>query len=202
MAEPAPASSPVAAQMVRCPRCRKMLDLAAIKTTPEFPCPACSRTFEAVRFSPRITELRVSELATAGPQGGQPCSTHARNAAVASCERCGAFMCGLCRIDVDGAVLCPPCFERRSAEGSIQSARTRFRDYDGLASVTATAGCLFSMMFLGILFGPLAIFYGVKALRQKKEFGETDGRTGVWIAMVIGIVEALVGIFMIGSVFV
>ena len=105
-------------------------------------------------------------------------------------------MCGLCRIDVDQRTLCPKCFERPSAEGSLPSARTTFRDYGGLSSVSATAGCV--VWFASVLLGPLAVYYGIKGLRQKKAMDETDGRVGVWIAMILGAAETIGGLVLIG----
>lgn len=47
------------------------------------------------------------------------CAKHERNAAVASCQRCGGFVCALCRIFTDRFVLCPGCFERGYAAGAL-----------------------------------------------------------------------------------
>src|SRR5688500_12609221 len=142
--------------LVRCPRCRQQIDAAAIQTSENAACPACGREFKAVRFNPPERAAALPRLVTGTLDAGQPCANHPRNAAVTSCQRCGSFMCALCRIDVDGRTLCPTCFDRLSTEGSLQSTRTTFRDYSGLASVSATAGCL--LMILGLLFGPLTIY--------------------------------------------
>jgi hypothetical protein len=182
-------------QTIRCPRCRKPIALSAIGNG-IMRCPECGGGFEAVRFHPPSREAAVPQMADGGIETAQPCAVHLRNAAVANCERCGAFMCSLCRIDVDGRTLCPKCFERLSAEGAIGSTRTTFRDYRGLASATAVAGCLISI--LGFILGPLAIYYGVKALKQKKSMGETDGIAGIWVAMVIGGLVTAGGLFFIG----
>ncbi len=174
-----------------------MLDVSAITTSPDFVCPLCSGHFEAVRFEPPVRAAAAPQTIGGTMQESQPCATHALNAAVTSCDRCGAFMCALCRIDVDKRTLCPTCFERLSSEGALESTRTTFRDFPGLAGVTATFGCL--MAALGILFGPLAIYYGVKALKQKKSMGENDGMVGIWAAIVLGGLECAAGIFFAGA---
>lgn len=189
-------SPPVSAGLtIRCPLCRKPIELRAIESG-TFTCPQCTDPFEAVRFDPPRREISIPQMADGGLQAAQPCAVHQRNAAVANCERCGAFMCSLCRIDVDNRTLCPKCFERLSAEGSISSTRTTFRDYGGLASVVATGGCL--LWFASMVLGPLAIYYGVKGLRQKKSLGESDGIAGVWVAMILGAVETVAGFGLIG----
>jgi hypothetical protein len=138
----------------------------------------------------------VAQMAEARLDAAQPCATHPGNAAVTTCQRCGSFICALCRIDVDNRTLCPVCFERLSSEGSLESTRTTFRDYPGLAGLTATVGCLFGLF--AIVFGPLAIYYGVKALKQKKAMGEEDGFAGIWLAILIGSLQVAGGLVLIG----
>ncbi len=176
---------------IRCPRCRREIDVTSISTT-DAVCPRCHRAFEALRFEPPVRATAMPQMAEGTLEASQPCAVHALNAAVTSCQRCGSFMCELCRIDVDDRTLCPTCFERLSSEGSLQSTRTTFRDYPGLAGVTATFGCL--MAALGLLFGPLAIYYGVKGLKQKKAMDESDGKTGLWMAIILGGLEIAVSL--------
>ena len=184
-------------QTIPCPRCRRPIDLGLITSAPDYRCPNCSRQFETVRFEVAVPNVVVVEMSDGHTDAAQPCSTHPRNAAVTSCQRCGAFMCALCRIDVDGKTLCPSCFERLSTEGSLESSRTTFRDYAGLSSVSATGGCL--IWFIGFILGPLAIYFGIKGLKQKKQMGERDGVVGIWVAMTLGVVEVVASVFLIGA---
>ncbi len=117
------------------------------------------------------------------------------NAAVIECSRCGTFICALCRIDTDGKALCPACFERLSADGSLEGTTMTFRDYGALSSTSAVAGCL--IYFIGILTGLLAIYYGIRGLRQKKELGDRDGVAGIWGAITLGVLESLIGGFIV-----
>ena len=184
---------------VRCPRCRREINLSWIDT-PDAVCPLCRRPFEAIRFEPPVRAVLMPQMADGALEAAQPCAVHPLNAAVASCERCGSFICALCRIDVDGRTLCPTCFERLSTEGSLESTRTTFRDFPGLAGVAATIGCL-GVAFFGVLLGPLAIYYAIKGLRQKKAMGESDGRVGLWLAILLGVAEIGFGIFFLFSIF-
>src|SRR5205807_304768 len=68
------------------------------------------------------------------------CARHARNSAVAACERCGAFMCALCRIESDGKVLCAGCFDRLRAAGELESARVSFRSWRTLGQHLSLLG--------------------------------------------------------------
>jgi hypothetical protein len=168
---------------ITCPFCGEVLDHATLQTG-TIACPRCGRSFEAVRFDPPQRDPQVAAVGVGGPGGATSCATHRSNAAVANCGRCGVFMCGLCRIDTDGLVLCPACFDRLSAEGALPSAVVKYRDYSRLASTLAIASWL--PIFIGPVAGPAAILYGVKGLRQKREMGDTDGVVGVWVAMVLG----------------
>ncbi len=99
-------------------------------------------------------------------------------------------MCAVCRIDSDGLALCPGCFDRMSAEGALPSARVSYRDYGRMAGSLAVLGMV--LAFAAIVAGPAAVYYGIKGLRQKREMGETEGRVGVWLAIVLGGLEGLV----------
>jgi hypothetical protein len=173
---------------VACPHCQHPLDHATLRSGPQS-CPGCRRPFEALRFDPPERESRAASVAEAGPGGSTACAQHRGNVAVANCERCGVFMCALCRIDSDSLALCPGCFDRLSAEGQLESARVSYRDYGRMASTMALVGIV--VIFVGILAGPAAVYYGMKSLRQKREMGETDGRAGVWLAIVLGALEAV-----------
>ena len=192
------AIAPVEPVLIRCPRCRTKIDVATITTSAAAQCPVCQGTFEAIRFDPQRRAFAPPGMIDGGLAAAQPCSIHPGNAAVANCERCGSFICELCRIEVDGRTLCPGCFERLSSEGALDSTRTSFRDYSGLAGVTATAGCV--VWFLCLVLGPLAIYYAVKGLKEKKSRGESDGRAGLWVAIFVGSLEIIGGIGLIVTI--
>jgi hypothetical protein len=158
-------------------------------------CPSCSGAFEATRFQPPERAAKVKQLAEAGPGDATACAAHPANQAAANCERCGVFMCPLCRIDADEMALCPGCFDRLSAEGALASTRTTFRDYGRQAWTVALVG--FPFMALGAAIGPAAVYYGVRSLRQLREMGETAGRARAVFAILAGTAEAAFGVFVI-----
>jgi len=134
-------------------------------------------------------------MAEAGPEGGTACANHAGNVAVVSCGRCGLFMCALCRIDADGHVLCPACFERMAAEGALPSALTTFRHYPSLAGTTLAVGLLIWPVMP--ICGPLGAYYAVKGIQQKRADGDSAGRVGLGLAAALGIAEAGGGVLFI-----
>jgi hypothetical protein len=169
-----------------CPHCRHDLDHARV-TSGRQHCPRCGRAFQALRFDPPDVTVSVRPVEQAGPEGATACAGHRGNVAVANCGRCGVFMCELCRIEADGLILCPACFDRLAAEGSLASARTTFRDYGRMGLTYALAGML--LWILAVPLGLGAIYAGVQEIRQRKRLGEGSiGRATT--AIVLGSLEA------------
>lgn len=174
---------------VACPRCGRALDHGRIISGAQT-CPLCRGAFEAVRFDPPAPDTSVPRVAEAGPEGAHACPLHAGNAAVGNCGRCGVFTCALCRIEADGRVLCPSCFERLADAGELPSLVARYRDYARAQYLVALLGLLF--FFLGPVTGPASAYYGTKALAQMKASGEAGGRIRVWALFALGAAEMAV----------
>ena len=130
-------------------------------------------------------------MGAGGPDEAASCAAHRRNAAVASCERCGIFMCALCRTECDGLTICAPCFERLAAEGTLHSAATRYRDYVGLSwlcGLVAGGG-----VAGGLVTGPAAVFYALRGARQMSEWGDVGGRGRAIAAISLGVATTILG---------
>lgn len=158
-------------------------------------CGECGLTFQAALFSPpERRALRRADL----EQGQAQCARHARNAAVGTCERCGAFMCALCRVDADGKSFCASCFERLRREGGLESARTTFRSWRTLGFHLAVAG--FPLMAFGVLIGPLSIVASLRGLAQDRKEGTEGGWWGAAGSMLLALLVTLGGaLFAFGS---
>lgn len=159
-----------------CPRCGRPLDHASVRTGVQ-ECVLCRGVFEATRFEPPPADTAVPRLAEAGPDGAQACAVHAANAAVANCDRCGVFACALCRIDVDGRVLCPACFERLAEAGELPGLVRGYRDHYRAQALLVVVGIL--VIFAGVVTGPASLYFGARA------WAAARGRTGrrLWIAI-------------------
>ena len=170
---------------VRCPCCDR--DLAAGLVVGEQRCPGCGSLIEAAVFAPPRDPGPVVL-----PSGtSTPCARHARNLAESSCQRCGAFMCALCRVSVDGMELCTPCFDRLEREGALPSARRSVRNYNGMAFNVSLYGICF--FYLGLLIGPLVIHLAVRGMRQNRRLGERISVAAGWFALAMGVLHLLVG---------
>ena len=177
-----------------CPRCAASLpeDVVSVGTVR---CSHCRGPFEAVPFQP--PQRAVEKPRPVGPGDAASCANHRGNLAEASCDRCGVFMCLLCRIPSDAKALCPACFDRLLAADQLESLHLTRQDYGARASTAAAAGFLFCMP-LGFVLGPTAIYYGVLALRQQT--GSLGSRGGILLAMLLGLFEAGFSGFMIFTV--
>jgi len=174
-----------------CPRCGHLLG-DDVRRTGTITCPYCQNPFEATAFNPPQRRLRVVEVVQSGPEGANACANHARNTAVTSCQRCGLFICSLCEMNLGTGSYCPSCFDRVRAEGTLSAATTRYRDYRSMARVSAVAGAFFALIFLGLPFGLLTIYYARKGIKQAQSEGAST--VGVRISAVFGVLEALAGI--------
>ena len=187
----------------QCPRCAVTLTADWIRSG-AIPCPYCGRNFEATAFNPPQRKQTVTaEVMTVGPEGANACANHTRNAATASCQRCGLFICALCDMNVGTGSYCPSCFERVRTEGTLQAAARRYRDYAMIARSSVIAGLLFSFMLLGLPFGAVGVYYSVKARKQRREEGRS--LAGVTFLLIFAVLEILVGLatitFLIYSLF-
>jgi hypothetical protein len=162
-------------------------------------CPACAGSFEATPFSPPSPYLAPLGLAEAGPAGGTPCASHAGNAAVGNCERCGLFVCALCRTEVAGQRLCPACFDRLAAEKGLPTLRNSFVDLRGLSILVGFAGLFFSIV--GVVTGPVTLVLAVFAMRQKQRCEGSGGWGGILLAFGLGIAQICFGLFLVFALF-
>jgi hypothetical protein len=159
-------------------------------------CRGCRKTYRAEFFSPPASKADVVMPSVGALQETAPCAKHEKNASVANCERCGCFMCALCKIDADGQTLCPPCFERLSDEGALSSTRKSFRNYSGIASSTLAIGLL--ICFIMPICGGVGLHYTVQGLKAKRGEGDTEGLVGLYTLLVLSVLELLGGLALVG----
>jgi hypothetical protein len=178
-------------QGTSCPRCKGLLRHEMLRTGTQN-CPSCRGSFEAVHFDPVKPVVAVPQLAGVGVEAAAPCARHARNQAVASCTRCGQFMCALCRIDAEGSAYCPPCFDRLSTEGVIPGGAIRVKNYSGYASACLLGS--YFMFFISPITGSLGIYFCVQGLKDKKRRNEKDGVVRLFVLLAFCVLAVLGGL--------
>lgn len=181
----------------QCPFCEAALPDEKLRTG-LIACDACHNTFEGTAFQPPLRPAPVAQtVAGAGPEGANACSTHAGNAAVTSCDRCGLFICSLCEMSVGAGSFCPACFDRIRAEGMLPEVATSYRDYASMARLSIFGGIL--MWFLSPIFAALAIYWSFKGWKQRREEGRS--RWGVLIFGLIAVAQFVGSLLLFGFLF-
>ena len=171
-----------------CPHCGAVLSASELHDG-TMSCSRCSREFEATVFHPVTRPLHVAELAAARPEAQAGCANHARNAAAASCQRCGLLICALCDMDSGGGPYCPACFDRLHAEHAVPGEARRYVDYGAIARITVIIGV--PMISLGLFVGSAALFFAFRGLKQRKQGGRS--RVGMVILMLLAVAEIVAG---------
>lgn len=183
-----------------CPRCGVPLKHETLTSGTQL-CPRCSKPFEAVHFLPVEPLAAVAEIAGLDPSAGAPCGKHARNKAEAACQRCGQFMCALCRIDADGKAYCPPCFERLSGEGALQSTATRLRNYGGLSLSCAILSFIFGAIVIGMILAPIGVYFGARGISQKRKLEEREGVISLILTIILNVILFFTSLLLTLAVF-
>jgi hypothetical protein len=91
-------------------------------------------------------------------------------------------------MNVGDGSFCPSCFERARTEGSMHGVAGRIRDFASMAKLSVVLG-FFMVTIFGIPLGALAMFYGGKAIKQRREIG--DPVAGMYVVIVFGALEIL-----------
>ncbi|MCS6859455.1 MAG: B-box zinc finger protein [Abditibacteriales bacterium] len=118
---------------------------------------------------------------------GGNCSTHPNNPAVALCERCGDFVCRVCRTAVDGKMLCPPCFELLHARGGLTFVQRHFQ-LPLYALIFSVCAILTTWACLGLAFVPVSLYFGIAALKEINRRPDLPGRkVAVWSIVLSGV---------------
>src|SRR6266851_3591312 len=131
--------------MPRCRHCRSPL-----RRDPEEIGARCPRCREPL-FEQRANYERVEDGAASA---GNLCAVHRRNPAQSTCQRCGNYMCQVCRTRFRARSLCTACVDRvlESQEATPQDGRAHFWQAI-LAIISGVAGwaiTLFGLILIGV----------------------------------------------------
>jgi hypothetical protein len=130
--------------MARCPSCD--YPLPADRERLGARCPNCRDPL----YEPRG---RVSHLA--GPGEGS-CAVHESRLSVATCSRCGNFLCEVCRTPWRGKILCAACVDRTLDNGETTPEQARAHTRAAILSVVLGGAAWVSSGLFLVLVGLLA----------------------------------------------
>ena len=175
-----------------CPFCSAAFDLEAPSAA--LVCPTCRNEFEIFAAARPVEAPVVAAMAAPASGDGAPgtvgapvptCARHPGNAAVTACCRCGDFICGVCATNVDGAMVCVPCFEHKRSAGELFSQQITFTLprtslYTGILSIPG------NLCGLGLICGPIAIVTGIMAVREIRRQPALKGRGQAIAGIILG----------------
>lgn len=187
-------SSPISGTI--CPSCFSPSETLTPGPSGARICPGCGTSYEAALFPLPEPEARLANAFSG--DGASPCSAHPGNAAEAACERCGRLMCGLCRVDSDGKVLCTRCFERLAAEGALPSAVNRITSHYAQARMVTAASWL--LYPLAMLLGPYGFYLAVRAFVDRRRNGDSEGRVGIPLTLLFSSLSSAMGFYLVWAV--
>ena len=182
---------------VACLGCRHPLPLTEVTGPHGARCLRCQclqrgRLFHAA-FPPMAAPV-PSPMASAGEAC---CFEHPTKRAAASCDSCGRFLCHLCQFTFGVRNLCPQCIAIARQNNSGPWINRRL-NWDTVALATAILPTL--GIWTTIAGGPLAIYLGIRALRQAPG-PVLRGRSRAIVAITLGSLQVLVWALLLITVF-
>ena len=154
---------------VPCNRCNRPLPKWELSGPPAAVCPECGAS-SIVRVFPALFYGASGPVsAEAAAEGEATCFDHPAKRAVASCSRCGRFVCQLCAVEFHDAVWCPACFtagEYQAKAPAFENSRTL---YDSTALTVALAPLL--VWPFTAISAPIALFVAVALLAPAAQPG-------------------------------
>ncbi len=102
--------------LFECVKCKKEYQISDMgdNSIDTIICHGCGKKNKVVIYDTILKELNQGEkICTVTEDDDANCYKHQKNLAVKSCEHCGAYICSLCDIEVNGKHICPDCFNNQ-----------------------------------------------------------------------------------------
>jgi hypothetical protein len=148
-------------------------------------CPDCG-TQHQVRIFPAAVRAAPSTSTESAAEGDAACFDHPVSRAVASCARCGRFVCQLCVVETMGNSYCPSCVAAGVSTATGRPVAPSRVAYDSIA-LTAAVGPL--LVFpITLLTGPVAIFLALRYWRRPLPLMHSN-RWRFVVAIVVSAIE-------------
>jgi DNA-directed RNA polymerase subunit RPC12/RpoP len=173
----------------RCAECGNTVEVPEANAA--VPCYDCGGEIRFLLF-PALTRARRPAAAAMPAVGEAACYFHEQSVAAAACERCGRFLCGLCRIEWGSPVLCPACVgTAEKTTDLLTSTRTRYDNISlGLFALSIP------MFVLSFLISPAAVAIGIVALRKPGSLVRRR-KWRAWLGIALGLLGSLGWVWLI-----
>jgi hypothetical protein len=128
---------------MRCPSCREHLPETPEEGSQGARCPYCREPLFEMGFERRSREIG-------------DCAVHRDNPAVGICDRCGNYICEVCRTRWRDRWLCSTCVDSALEQNEVQPAEARAHARQAILSLILSA--LSWVAFIGVLIIVVAAF--------------------------------------------
>jgi hypothetical protein len=146
-----------------CPRCGGKLPMEVLEPQGS-ECSGCETHVEAAVF-PAL--LRADESSRREPvvSDEAACFFHYQSVAMFSCNRCGRFLCALCRVMWAGENVCTACLEATTKDDQARAVASSRFHFDSLALALATLPVL--TWIFSLVTAPLALGFALVTWRRE-----------------------------------
>jgi len=144
-----------------CFRCKRPLPWEALNTAGLTVCAACGAHIRAWAFPALLSPSPAGAPAALILDGAEAgCFYHPEKKAVAVCESCGRFLCGLCEVGLAGGTTCAPCLSSGARKGRVTNLSGQRTLHDEVAFALAVYPLL--AFPLTLLTAPMALYIAVR----------------------------------------
>jgi hypothetical protein len=154
---------PLAPEQLACPRCYIPIPAGDLNREHAF-CAACRAPLSALVFPAFISKPQTPTSGTPVLEAGESsCFYHPLKRAVAPCDQCGRFLCGLCQVEFLGQNWCPRCIQASSQKGQLAHLDSSRSLYDNMALMLAIVPAL--LIWPTIITAPVTLYLVIRYWR-------------------------------------
>lgn len=184
-----------------CPSCKTDISVSKETDGKMIECTECNSNIEVFLFPElfaRTEAVRANNVSEIDQEAC--CFFHENKVATSHCTQCGRFICKLCELDIGDECLCPSCASGDNKTKKV-SLKNRSVLYDKIALYLTLYPVLLIITFYFTIFtAPLGIIVAIRYWNRQ----ETILPRGKWrfiVALIIGVIEVLVWIGILYSIF-
>jgi hypothetical protein len=182
------------AQAISCASCSWPLDSELWNRGTASRCPSCGQQVQATVY-PAVELVRTGVKPEALlSETEASCFFHPQSRALAPCDQCGRFLCGLCDLEIDGRHMCPACLVPAPGQLSPALLEPRRTMFDTVVLLVAILPILlWPFLFIS---APTTLFLVVRYWRKQSSLVKRTKIRFV-IAAVIAVAEMVLLYFIV-----
>jgi hypothetical protein len=178
---------------IRCTECGFPLSNDILEARDFRPCRFCGSETLALVFPAMFTPPVVPSAAEmAAKPGDATCFYHSSKRASAPCSQCGRFLCGLCSVDLSGAVWCAQCLDTGRTRKRVVHLENQRTLHDSIALALATWPAL--LFYPSLIAAPAALFFSILYWNRPTSIVRRHLKARFIIAIILSLIQIAVWI--------